>query len=48
MVCRCNLAEVEGDGMASLCVDLCEIRCLCEMYCGLCEFSLCESGFVNG
>jgi hypothetical protein len=25
MVRRCNLAEVEGDGVASLCVDLCEI-----------------------
>jgi hypothetical protein len=30
MVCRCNLAEVEEDGVASLCTwDLCEIRCLC-------------------
>jgi hypothetical protein len=32
MVCRCNLAEVEEDGVASLCTwDLCEIRCLCEI-----------------
>jgi hypothetical protein len=32
MVRRCNLAEVEGDGVASLSTwDLCEIRCLCEI-----------------
>jgi hypothetical protein len=32
MVRRCNLAEVEEDGVASLCMwDLCEIRCLCEI-----------------
>jgi hypothetical protein len=32
MVRRCNLAEVEEDGVASLCSwDLCEIRCLCEI-----------------
>jgi hypothetical protein len=30
MVRRCNLVEVEEDGVASLCTwDLCEIRCLC-------------------
>jgi hypothetical protein len=32
MVRRWNLAEVEGDGVASLCLwDLCEFRCLCEI-----------------
>jgi hypothetical protein len=32
MVHRCNLAEVEEDGVASLCTwDLCEIKCLCEI-----------------
>jgi hypothetical protein len=32
MVHRCNLAEVEEDGVASLCMwDLCEIRCLWEI-----------------
>jgi hypothetical protein len=32
MVRRCNLAEVEEDGMVSLCTwDLCEIMCLCEI-----------------
>jgi hypothetical protein len=32
MVRRQDLAEVEEDGMASLCTwDLCEIRCLCEI-----------------
>jgi hypothetical protein len=32
MMRRYNLAEVEEDGMASLCMwDLCEIRCLCEI-----------------
>jgi hypothetical protein len=32
MVHRCNLVEVEEDGVASLCTwDLCEIRCLCEI-----------------
>jgi hypothetical protein len=32
MVHRCNLAEVEEDGVASLCTwDLWEIRCLCEI-----------------
>jgi hypothetical protein len=32
MVRRCNLAEVEEYGVASLCTwDLCEIRCLCEI-----------------
>jgi hypothetical protein len=30
MVRRCDLVEVEGVGVASLCADLCEIRCLCE------------------
>jgi hypothetical protein len=36
MVRRCNLAEVEEDGVTSLCTwDLCEISCLCEI--SLCE-----------
>jgi hypothetical protein len=38
MVRRYNLAEVEEDGVASLCVG--EIWCLCEI--SLCGFSLCE------
>jgi hypothetical protein len=30
MVRRCNLVEVEEDGVASLCTwDQCEIMCLC-------------------
>jgi hypothetical protein len=33
MVCRYNLAEVEEDGVASLCVG--EIWCLCKI--SLCE-----------
>jgi hypothetical protein len=47
MVRRCNLAKVEEDGVASLCMgsmvwlayawDLCEISCLYEI-------SLCELG----
>jgi hypothetical protein len=40
MVRRCNLAEVEEDGVASLCMwDLCEIRCLCEIR-DLCKIRL--------
>jgi hypothetical protein len=39
MVRRCNLAEVEKDGVASLCVG--EIWCLCEI-------SLCEFGPLGG
>jgi hypothetical protein len=32
MVCRCNLAEMEENGVACLCTwDLCEIRYLCEI-----------------
>jgi hypothetical protein len=45
MVRRCNLVEVKGDGVASLCefACLCEICSLCELWC-LCEFKLSSRG----
>jgi hypothetical protein len=38
MARRCNLAEVEGDSVASL----------CELVCSLCEISLCQFGLSRG